>query len=168
MLKCKYYIFSDASFDPRSRIGIAGIMLLSDLDSLPEKLPIQSKIIKDTTCTRLEMEAIIWSLLAVGDLIKQHGIADLELYTDCKTAVDLPRRRENLEAKQFRSNKTGELLSNADLYKKFFLLCDMLKPKVMWIKGHMPSKEQNHIDRLFSEVDKATRNELRRIISTHE
>ena len=161
----KYFIFSDASFDPRSRIGIAGVWILADLlQASQNENSIQTKIFYETNCTRLELESILWSF----DLVREAGRLEIEveIFTDCKTAVDLPARRARLESRNFLSQKTQLPLNNADLYQEFFKTYDTFAPKLHWIKGHKPLQNQNEIERIFSAVDKETRRQLRELLSS--
>ncbi len=158
----KLQIFSDASFNPKTRTGICGYLLLLDLvDTIDIRtLPIKTKLYKNTNCTRLEVTSII---LALNAAKRMGADCDITLYTDCKTACELPSRRGRLEERDFKSRKTGALLSNADLYLKFFKLFDELTPQIVWIKGHKRSGEKVLTDKIFSHIDKTTRKLLREV-----
>lgn len=151
-----YFLFSDASYSPHRRLGVAGIALTSEFAS--KDFQIETLVFAGTTNTRLELEAILWGFERYMLLPDK---TSLTLFTDCKTAVDLISRRIKLEKNGFKSGKTGRLLTNADLYQKFFHLYDQIGPDCIWLAGHSPSKNHDQIQRIFSRVDKKTRQVLR-------
>ena len=162
-------LMTDGSFDPKSKCGVAGFLLLEE-DQIssdtfnPERIipSIKTQNIADTTCTRLELEAILFGMEYVLDL----GLkTEWNLYTDCQTAVKLSSRRSRLEDNNFKSKRSGKTLSNADLYIRFFQLYDQLKPQIHWIKGHKPSSEHDVLDKCFSLVDRTTRQRLREALN---
>ena len=157
-------IFTDASFNPRIRTGISGYLLLLGSKDCPitkdiSSLPIKTKLFRNTNCTRLELSSII---LALNASKKLTGHLEITIYTDCKTAYDLPSRRIRLEKCNFKSERTKKTLANADLYLKFFKLFDELRPNIIWIKGHKAAKNKDNIDMIFSHVDRTTRRILRK------
>ena len=151
----QYHVYSDASFNPKTKSGVAGFIITSNANA---SLEIKTEIIKHTTCTRLELQGIIWALRYIDENL---SAASITLYTDCKTACDLLRRRSKLECVDFSSGKTGEPLKNADVYKEYFKLLDKLKPELVWVKGHMPHKQRDHIQSTFAQLDKHVRQALR-------
>ena len=86
---------------------------------------------------------------------------DIELYTDCESIIKLAGRRQKLEASNYISASKGILLANADLYQKFFNVCDLTSPRLTWVKGHCKKSDQTYIHRNFSYLDKAVRQQLR-------
>lgn len=156
-----YSIYTDVSFDQSSGNGVAGVMFIEEDRGFftPDSAPaVDTKYFRNTNCTRLEIEAIIWAF----DTIKKLKLkSKVKIYTDCKTAVDLPKRRKRLEEMNFKSKTTGLPLNNGDLYVRFFALFDELNPQIILIKGHKPKKQQNLSEQLFAIVDKATRKALR-------
>ncbi|MEZ4743820.1 MAG: RNase H family protein [Bdellovibrionota bacterium] len=161
------HLYTDASYDQNSKKGVAGVMVVKwreepfTFDSnLASEAIINIKFFENTNCTSLEFEAIIWAMEALKELALETKI---RIYTDCKSAVDLPRRRKHLENTQFISKRTGALLNNTSLYIKFFKLLDCLNPELVWVKGHKPAVERSLTDHLFNMVDKATRKALREV-----
>ena len=156
--------FSDSSFDPGSKSGVAGFLMVreSDVADSPRQAPsVQTSVILGTTCSRLEVE----SVLVVLHRIRELSLAgQAVIYTDCKTVVELPGRRIRLESGGYVGKSSGKILANADLYKIFFSLIDELSPVFIWIKGHRETRLNDNFDNLFSIVDKSTRKELRKII----
>jgi len=171
MNKKHLLIFTDASFNPRTRTGISGYLLLlvskgSSITKDISLLPVKTKLFRKTNCTRLELTSIILALDASKKLTRnkvseQAGHLEITVYTDCKTAYDLPSRRIRLEKRNFKSMRTRKPLANADLYLKFFKLFDELRPSIIWVKGHKSAKSRDHIDMIFSHVDRTTRRILR-------
>ena len=125
------------------------------------------------TNTRLELTTVLWALRHFKNNFHRKKAnrsyyPDVRIVSDCKTIEDLPSRRDRLEKCAYKSNRTGELLSNADLYKKYFLLYDEIKPEIIRVKGHSASRQHTIIQRLFSHVDKTTRAELRALKASLE
>ena len=104
---------------------------------------------------RAEIKATLMALKACP---KNRNVV---LYTDCQTTCGLISRRTKLEQTNFISQSKQQPLANADLYQEFYLLFDQIKPEIHWIKGHSPDKNMNHIQKIFSHLDKATRKKLR-------
>lgn len=159
----RYTIYTDASFDQSSGTGVAGALFIDDKNGVTtiQSAPhVNTKLFHKTTCSRLEIEAIIWALTT---LKKKQEPFSIKLYTDCKTAVDLPHRRHRLEQRNFHSKRTGLALNNSDLYIQFFALMDDLVPEIVFIPGHQPKEQQDISAQLFALVDKTTRKTLREI-----
>jgi len=82
------------------------------------------------------------------------------VYTDSQNIMGLPERRERFEQNDYRSKK-GRLLNNYELYQEFYRLTGQLKCRFVKVRGHQVSKQKDEIDRLFTLVDRASRNALR-------
>lgn len=156
----KHTIYSDISFSPQTKSGVAGFIHVKNEKSTSSinSSNVHIKHFQNTTCTRLEIEGLIWAIQTTKDL---ESNSEITIYTDCKTITNLPKRRVRLEKENFKSKSTGLLLSNRDLYIKFFSLFDSLQINLIWTKGHKPQKEKNEAERLFSIVDKTTRRVMR-------
>ena len=129
---------------------------------------VKTRIVEHTTNTRLELQTLLWALesLKLDNETKTSGkIGSITIYTDCRTAVDLLRRRKRLESVHYLSKRKGTTLVNADIYKSIFTLYDELSPKLVWIKGHTAKKDRTGIQRIFSEVDRLVRDLLRNYIA---
>ncbi len=159
-------LFTDASFDPLSRKGIAGILLICeelDLSLLEEYSEIiQTKFVSESTNVRVEIEAILWGLFCAVDKFPGEQV---NVYTDCETAVGLKMRRARLETNDYKSKRTGLMLTNADLYKKMYELLDHNRIEIFHVTGHSPSSEKELVERIFSLVDKKTRHVLRKSLA---
>jgi ribonuclease HI len=159
-ISSQYLIFSDVSFDPGSKSGLAGVTSFVHHPNalFPENPIIRTKAFDRTNCSRLELQSIIWAL---SDLQPMELKMPIALFTDSQTACDLPARRPRLEAANFRNKGSGNPLSNGDLYREIFLLMDDLNVTFNWIKGHKPRSQHDDSDRIFSMVDRLTRKKLR-------
>ncbi len=151
-------LFIDGSVNPKLRFGFAGYLLLddisnlSDMNSLDEKIKVKKFI--DTSSTRLELQAFLW---AIDDIKPQD---ELTIYTDCQNLLSLLKRREKLELNNYIS-ANGKILSNADLYKDFYVCLDVYKIKLIKVKGHKKNSLKNDIERVFSLVDRKVRRNLK-------
>jgi ribonuclease HI len=157
-------LYCDASFDPKSKMGICGYYLQNTPSILAQDISFSSIVMKqfsETTCSKLELEGIN---LALQEL-KGEPAKKITVYTDSQTAAGLLNRRSKLEKKNFKSQKTGLKLSQADAYQEFFKLYDKLKPEIIWVKGHMAKNNQTNINEIFSVVDRAVRKQLRQEIT---
>jgi ribonuclease HI len=96
-MKPDFYIFTDASFDKKSKIAVIGFCKLKNLTLIPvqEKVNIVLEAITESNNIRAEIQS---ALMAIASCPKGTRIT---LYTDCQTICELPRRREKLEAQNF-------------------------------------------------------------------
>jgi hypothetical protein len=74
--------------------------------------------------------------------------------------MDLPGRRERFEQNNYRSKKNRRL-NNYELYQEFYRMNDQLNCKFIKVRGHQVSNQKDDIDRIFTLVDRASRNALR-------
>ena len=179
MSKCNLTIFIDSSYNPGRRLGVGGFLCIPNcpdealahknvFEELYSPDAVKTRIVEHTTNTRLELQTLLWALesLKLDNETKTSGkIGSITIYTDCRTAVDLLRRRKRLESVQYLSKRKGTTLVNADIYKSIFTLYDELSPNLVWIKGHTSEKDRVGIQRIFSEVDRLVRNLLRNYIA---
>ena len=61
----------------------------------------------------------------------------------------------------YNNNFQGKQLNNHELYRQFYYCIDKVDITFILVKGHTPSSSKNHTDRIFSLVDRASRNALR-------
>lgn len=148
-------LFTDGSAHPASRIGYGAYLAISDLNADFHTLEtcVQLKRFEDTSSSQLEIETLIWALRATQP-------QTVTLYTDSQNIIGLPDRRERMEKQAYRS-KSGALLNHAELYQEFFALTDTLETTLVKMKGHRRSHQKTPIDRLFTLVDRASRQALR-------
>jgi len=150
-------LFTDGSLDPATKIGYGAYLLITNLPSLADKLAhnIPIKRFEQTTSTQLELQTVLWALSELPS--KQDKIF---LYTDSQNIINLPARRNKLEAQHYR-NKKGELIRNHDLYRTFYACIDQLDCALIKVRGHQPSSNKDLIEQLFGLVDRASRQALR-------
>jgi len=117
---------------------------------------------KELNNVRAEFKAIIIAFEAVK-LITTNDTPIF--YTDCNSIINLIGRRAYLEANSYYSKKNKCILANADIYKEFFSLYDILRPKLVWVKGHSPKKDEDYIKTNFSYIDRLLRKNLRASIA---
>lgn len=156
-LKPTFFLFTDASANPQTNIGYGAYLLLAEYQFnapyLEEK--IKTRRFKNTTSSKLELQSLIWAL---GNIkFKKRKII---IYTDSQNIISLLDRKEKLIKNNY-TNKKDELLKNHKLYKRFYKLltcndCDIIK-----VKGHKKSEDKDSVDRVFTLVDRASRDELR-------
>ncbi|MGQ3685659.1 MAG: ribonuclease HI [Candidatus Loosdrechtia sp.] len=171
-------ILIDSSFDPERRLGVSGFLCIP---YCPDEILVNSeivgklyspdlmktRIVENTTNTRLELQTLIWALESLrldnwNTPYRETGF--ITVYTDCRTAVDLLSRRKRLESDNYRSKSKGTTLVNADIYRNIFTLHDELSPEIVWVKGHTLKRDRTGIRKIFSEIDRQVRNLLRSYI----
>lgn len=154
-------IFTDGSVNTRLKVGYGAYLVISDLstsiDTLKDKVKI--KRFEPTSSTKLELQTLLWSLDEAIFLTDESDFT-LTIYTDSQNIIGLPGRRIGLEQNLYFSNK-NKRLNNYELYKEFYRLTSNIKYKLVKVVGHQASNKKDHIDRLFSLVDKASRRALR-------
>ena len=151
------FIFTDGSVNPQLGIGYGAYLIVPSLNfALADlKNDIQIKRFTHTSSTKLEIQTLLHALCKV-----QPGTSKVMIYTDSQNIIGLQGRRKKLEANQFQS-KQKKQLPNAVLYKEFYRLVDTLDCTFYKIRGHSPSKQKTKIEKIFSLVDKASRQALR-------
>jgi ribonuclease HI len=151
------YLFTDGSVNPQSKIGYGAFLLLQDLNiSLDEaKTLLKVNRFEITSSTKLELQNL---LLALNEI--NFTDCKVTVYTDSQNIIGLPNRRERFEKNDYCS-KNGKLIANHKLYQEFYQLTDTLQCEFVKVSGHKVSNHKNDIDRLFTLVDRASRNALR-------
>jgi len=145
-------------------LGVAGFIIFKD-DKDHETNNFEASFIKttkmnETNNVRTEIKGIILALQTLGIQFLEYS-SDVTLFTDCNAVVNLVGRRASLEANKYISKKSKSVLANADIYKELFELFDKFKPKIIWVKGHSPQKENDLIQKNFSFIDRLVRKKLR-------
>lgn len=150
-------LFTDASFDVKSRTGYGAYLLVDDPEALhlPANDQVQTRRFENTSPARLELETLLWALKDVSNRYNK-----VDVYTDSQTITGLAGRREHLEQNGYRS-KNNRLLSNYDLYIDFYRVTDEMECRIMKAKGHQPAAQKDAVHKLFALVDKASRKGLR-------
>ena len=148
----KLMLFTDGSVNTKLRVGYGAYLALSEGQD-PQTGHIKLKQFIDTSSTKLELQTLLWALSEIS-------ATEVISYTDSQNIVRLNSRRKRLEGNHYYA-KNGKLLNNHELYKQFYQLTDNFNITFTQIRGHTPSNRKSHLDRIFSLVDRASRNALR-------
>ncbi|MBT3302722.1 MAG: ribonuclease H [Bacteroidetes bacterium] len=153
----KQMLFTDGSVHVQSKIGYGAYLFIDVLEISLEVLKsrVQLKRFEQTSSTKLELQTLIWAL---ADL--PFNEQKLYIYTDSQNILSLIDRRERLEKMDYFTKKNTRL-KNFELYQEFFTFYDKLDLEIIKVAGHKVSHQKNQIDRIFSLVDRASRNALR-------
>lgn len=151
------YLFTDISVNPQLGVGFGAALLVEDLDLPTDKAKESLSLIRfeNTSSTKLEIQILLHSLAKLEESKKK-----VMLYTDSQNIIGLPARRSRFEKNNYIS-KNGKLIANHELYKEFYRLTESLNYELIKVKGHKQSFSKDKIDRLFTLVDRASRNALR-------
>ncbi len=151
-------LFTDGSVDVPSKTGFGAFLLVSEPGLSPEilKKNVRIKRFENTTSSKLELQTLLWALNHISTTENE-----VFIYTDSQTIVGLMQRRQGLETKNYYSGK-NKRISNHDLYREFFSITDILSIKLFKVQGHQPTRHKDEIHRLFTLVDRASRNALRK------
>ena len=144
-------LFTDGSVNPQKKLGFGAYLTLSDENEVSE---VEVKRFEETSSTQLELETLLWALEEIA--IE----APITIYTDCQNILGLPARREGFEQRDYHT-RTGKPIKHTLLYQKFFHLTDRFQCEFVKVKGHKKSHLKDEVDRLFTLVDKASRDALR-------
>ena len=151
-------LFIDGSVNTRSNIGYGAYLAVFDrelsLDSL--RALVKVKQFMHTSSTKLELQTLLWAL---SDM--QASVRRVIVYTDSQNILGLNGRRERFEQNDYRSKK-NKRLTNYGLYQEFYRITDQFDFEVVKVSGHQATNQKDDIGRLFTLVDKASRNALRR------
>lgn len=155
MNKESIYLFVDGSVNPQEKVGYGSYLVLNDLESHHIDSLIKIKRFENTSSTKLEIEVLLWAL-------ENEDFRDskLTIFTDCQNIIGLENRREKFENNNYHS-KTQKQIKNHLYYKEFFKYKDLLDFDLIKVKGHKKSSLKNQIDKIFTLVDKSSRNTLR-------
>lgn len=164
----KIYVYSDASFNNKKKLGVLGFIIFKNekdhISSNFENAFIKTLKVEEENNVRVEIRSVIAALNTVDKEYSNRNIG-IKLFTDCNSIINLINRRDNLEASNYIGKKSKSVLRNADLYKEFFKLFDKLKPEMIWVKGHTQQKERTLMASNFSLIDRLVRKELRALVT---
>lgn len=150
-------LFTDGSVNTKSNIGYGAYLAVSErrlsLDLLRTRVKVRR--FEHTSSTKLELQTLLWAL---GD-IRALG-SKVIVYTDSQNIMGLQGRRDRFEQNNYRSKKNKHL-NNYELYQEFYRMIDRLDCELVKVRGHQVSNQKDDIDRLFTLVDRASRNALR-------
>lgn len=168
-------IYTDASFDPATKTAVGAYLFSGDfVGTAPSETldKIFTTTFDSSSCGIAELLTTLKALQHFEDCMAHSAMPHpnkLTLFTDSKTTVGLPSRRQRLEASRFISKRSGTELSNRDLYQKFYLTLDRLaksyEVSVEWVKGHTTESQRTPHEVILSRIDKAARSELRHLLN---
>lgn len=150
-------LLTDGSVNTRSHIGYGAYLAVYDDDLSLEALKRRVKVKRfvNTSSTRLELQTLLWALSDI-----QASESRVIVYTDSQNITGLPARRERLEQNDYFSKK-NKRFRNWDLYQAFYKMIDRLDCELVKVPGHQVSDQKDHIGRLFTLVDSASRKAMR-------
>jgi ribonuclease HI len=150
-------LLTDGSVNTRSNIGYGAYLAVSErvfsLDSLRTRVKVRR--FNHTSSTKLELQTLLWALSDIQTLGGK-----VIVYTDSQNIIGLKGRRDRLVQNDYRSKK-NKRLNNYELYQKFYGMIGQLDCELVKVPGHQVSNQKDDIDRLFTIVDRASRNALR-------
>jgi len=166
-----YALFTDVSLDTGHKCGM-GAYLFIPVSFLREKnhsisredIAVRLKIrrFENTSSTRLEVQTVLWALDEIEKTVSKNNPIMLQVYTDSQCVTGLPGRRSRLNSCNFISQKTGQPLKNADLYRTFYELNDKIGFSVTKVSGHTPASSRDTVHHIFACVDQEARKALKR------
>ena len=153
-------LFTDGSVNPKLNFGYGAYLAVSENEIRTEDLTphVMLKRFNETSSVKLELQTMLWALNEVRNFNGK-----INVYTDSQNILGLPGRRERLEKRDFYS-KQNKRITNWELYRDFYLLTDQLNIEIKKVSGHKRTSVKDDIDRLFTIVDRASRNAVRREI----
>jgi ribonuclease HI len=150
-------LLTDGSVNTKSKIGYGAYLAVSErglsLNSLRSLVKVRR--FEDTSSTRLELQTLIWALSDIQTLGSK-----VIVYTDSQNIMGLLGRRDRFEQNDYRSKKNRRF-NNYELYQEFYRVTDQFDFESVIVRGHQASNQKDDIDRLFTLVDRASRNALR-------
>jgi ribonuclease HI len=150
-------LLADGSVNAQSNIGYGAYLAFSEpelsLDSLRTRVKVRR--FEHTSSTKLELQRLLWALSDIQALGRK-----VIVYTDSQNITGLQGRRDRFEQNDYRSKKNIRL-NNYELYQEFYRMIDQLDCELVKVRGHQVSNQKDDIERLFTLVDRASRNALR-------
>ena len=147
-------LFTDGSVNAQTHIGYGAYVVVENKDAVSPFVKV--KEFEDTSSTKLELQTLLWALEEVKGLGRS-----IIIYTDSQNIIGLPTRRERFEKNRFLTKKKV-LIGNALLYQAFYKMMDEIECSLVKVKGHKLSSDKDEIDRLFTLVDRTSREALRK------
>jgi ribonuclease HI len=150
-------LLTDGSVNTQSNIGYGAYLAVSERGLSLESLRTRVKVRRfaHTSSTKLELQTLLWALSDIQALGSK-----VIVYTDSQNIMGLQGRRDRFEQNDYRSKK-NKRLNNYELYQEFYRMIDQLDCELVKVRGHQVSNQKDDIDRLFTLVDRASRNALR-------
>ena len=150
-------LFLDGSVNPQSKIGYGAYLVVTDhsrsLAFLRECVKLRR--FEHTSSTKLELQTLLWALADI-----QASDGQVIVYTDSQNILGLQGRRGRLEGNDYLSKK-NKRLPHSELYQEFFRMVDQMDCEFVKVRGHQKSDQKGYMDRLFTLVDRASREALK-------
>ena len=150
-------LFTDGSVNPQSNIGYGAYLAVKESELLMDSLKTKVKVkrFEHTSSTKLELQTLLWALCEIQPLGRR-----VMVITDSQNIIGLQRRRSRLEENDY-GLKKNKRIKNYELYQEFFRMIDLSDCEFVKVQGHKGLNQKDEIDKLFSLVDRASRNALR-------
>lgn len=161
-LETNIYLYTDASVNPIEKKGIGAFYIADNLDydhDMIHHIKSQIHSIKINTghCTFAEQTTIEHVFKYLDQLPEKPD--NVYLFTDCKSFVDLPKRKDTIK-------KTHP---HYELYMNLIHAVEKYKVNIIWTKGHSSQEEKTeNYEHIFSLVDKHARHTLQNLISQNQ
>lgn len=151
-------LFTDGSVNTQSNIGYGAYLAVSERNLSPDTLRDRVKVkrFEQTSPAKLELQTLLWALSDIRVSARK-----VIVYTDSQSIVGLLGRRRRLEQNDYRSKRNNKRLNNYELYQAFYERIDHLDCEFVKVRGHRVSSQQSEIEKLFTLVDRASRQALR-------
>ena len=151
-------LLTDGSVNTQSNVGYGAYLAVSERGLSLEALKTRVKVrrFEHTSSTKLELQTLLWALSDIQALGSR-----VIVYSDSQNIMGLQGKRDRFEQNDYRSKK-NKRLNNYELYQEFYRMTDQLDCEFVKVRGHKVSNQKDDIDRLFTLVDRASRNALRR------
>ncbi|KPA16708.1 ribonuclease H [Candidatus Magnetomorum sp. HK-1] len=165
-----FTIFTDASVNPKLKVGVGGYLILPDsfLQKTPKQINksilnenIVLKKFQDTSSTKLEVQTVLWALSEYSIDPKYCNSDNFHIYTDSQCVEGLLPRRSRLESNDYHCKQGDRLLKNASLYSKYYEFHDKFKFDVTKVEGHTRKRLRNTVQHIFSAIDQKVRKALK-------
>jgi len=153
----KLILLTDGSVNTHSNVGYGTYLAVSEFGLSLDQLRTRVKVkrFEHTSPAKLELQTLLWALNDVQALGSK-----VIVYTDSQNIIGLRGRRDRFEQNNYRSKK-NKRLNNYELYQEFYRMTDRFDCEFVKVHGHLASNQKDDIDRLFTLVDRASRNALR-------
>jgi ribonuclease HI len=150
-------LLTDGSVNAQLNIGYGAYLAVSERGLSSDSLRMRVKVrrFEHTSSTKLELQTLLWALNDIQAMGRK-----VIVYTDSQNIMGLPGRRDRFEQNDYRSKK-NKRLNDYELYQEFYRVIDQLDFELVKVRGHQVSNQKDDIDRLFTLVDRASRNALR-------
>lgn len=154
-------LFTDGSVDAKTHMGFGAYLVLDNTETPAVDLiaKVKTKQFENTSSTVLEVQTLLWAI-DDGVFSGKEKTIKLIIYTDSQNILGLLTRRKKLELRDYYTN-SGKRLKNADMYQYFYSVIDQYDCQIIKVDGHKPAHRKNDIDKIFTLVDKASRQALR-------